>query len=285
MTPLPRPRFSMLRAPGWPAIAGVVAFALAMCGAIGFGSALPTIAGVDIGVWLFLGIGIILFLALGALDKKLYLDRQSRLLHEHGLDLDQRKVDPDEAHPFIPLLMMTPTPIGPDNIDRWGELKNAGRRTIIGAASIARGRSEIGFVFVCVEAPLPTEPFMIGRRTLTRPKGRVRLDLQHPAFQKRRAASAFEETEDTSGIARLLEASGDAFVVPKVRAISFTVAEPPGRNEQWAYAQGWLTYAETGTAKAGPILDAVRLATTVAERLEDAALDHLEADPGEAPAP
>jgi hypothetical protein len=280
MNPIERPRFSDFRMPGWPTVLGLLLFAGVLWGSIHFGIGMPSRrggGGGSLAGWgLLIGV-VVVFTALTALDKKLYLDKKAKRLRDYGFDLNRFSLDDiDEENDLAMLAVlggMEPEGIGVTAIERWGELVGASRRTVAGVAHVSAGRSEQSFVFVlaAVECDLP--PFSLGREVRVRRKalakqGITPLELEHEAYSKKRCVFALEESPERDRLARALESLGDLFFVPKARANPLTLAEDPGKHEQWAFAPGWLVYAERGRAKAEPLIHAVELVHTVAERLE-----------------
>ena len=292
MNTIERPRFSDFRMPGWPTYLGLLLFVGVFWGAIHFGVGMPSKrsgGGGSLAGWgLLIGVGLA-FAALTALDKKLYLDKKAKRLREFGFEMKRFEIeDIDDEDDLVMLGVlggMEPEGLGPSVIERWGELVDAARRTFVGVAHVSAGTSEQSFVFVLTKSECDLPAFSLGREVRQRRKalakhGITPLELTHEAYSKKRCVFALEDSPDREKLGLTLESLGDLFFVPKARAHPLTLAEDPGKHEQWAFARGWLAYAERGRPKAEPLIHAVELAHTVAEALERAAPqgEHHEVD-------
>lgn len=273
MTMCARPRFSMLRMPGWPALLalplglGVIVGGLMLSSHLQRGSTAANIA-----EWCSIALGLIFFWAMVAWDKHRYYDRVGRRLAEIGISFHETDHESMEFDWLEPLEWMVPTPIGSRSVERWGWIEGAIRETVIGAATTGSGKSEIPWVFVAVRIDPNVPSFMIGRKKFIAPKRVVRVHVEDRKFAKSRSLWTAEECPDPDSVRRVVEATDSAFLPPKLRGRSFRLAEVPGMHEQWASAGAWLAYTERGTLKPAPLLDAIELVSEVADRVEAAAI-------------
>ena len=280
MNPIERPRFSDFRMPGWPTFLGVLVFAGVSWGAIRFGIGMPSRRGggsSSLAGWGVLIAVAVTFVGLTALDKKLYLDRKTKRLREFGFDFKRFEIDDIAEEDLVMLgVLGAMEGLGPGDIERWGELVGASRRTLVGVAHVSAGKADQSFVFVLSRVHCNLPPFSVGRNVRLYRKalgkhGITPLELEHQAYSKKRCAYAEEDSLERERLSLALESLGDLFHIPKAKARPLTLAEDPGKYEQWAFGHGWLAYAERGRAKAEPLIHAVELVHAVALGLERAA--------------
>jgi len=259
MTGLKRPNNTPHR---WPGPWGYLGIAIGISGVVGFAAA-SSISQMFVSlVTSAVAVGFV-----AKKDQKAYVAKQAERLREIGLELLPHDDTREHANATLMLERMVPNRLV-ENIQRWGPLEGASRTTIVGATG--SGEDNDAWIFIVVKTTLLTEPFAIGPRKMTTPKGLRRLSVNHDTFQRYRSVWTTSNNAATSAD-RIIQANGDAFFVPDKGFLSFSMLDPPGKHEQWAYADGWLAYADIGQPRADPLIDAIMLTTQVAERLERSA--------------
>lgn len=224
--------------------------------------------------WVQVIVAAMIFTAFTMFDKKIYLDQQARKLKHFGLELRSNDDIPDEfENAWAALATMKPTSLA-FSVERAGRLKGASRKTFAGVAGVPAGNNSNSWVFIVIEADLGDTRFAIGKSQSNDPEEIRRIDIGHPAFENTRAAWFRDDPEDRDGtdtVERCLRTHADVFEVDAPSRMSLRLSAPPHAQEQWAYSNGFLAYANLGRPTEGPLVDGLEFVTRVAERLERSA--------------